>query len=576
MRSQVAREQLRLVYRHLPAAIVPPILAAAIIAYVFRDLLPHAQLQFWVGWVAVSYALLPTGLWIAYRKNAGPLPDIKVWGRCYVIMVFFTASSWGAAGVFLYVPDSPLLQLFLGAMLFTSAASVMATTFAYTPGYYAGVIPILFPIAIRVAMAGGAVDLALSGIILLSFLMFGYFQYSLHKGLSESLAMRFERETFAVELARKNQEIEMANHAKSRFLAAASHDLRQPMHAQQLFLAELDARLSNPQEKTIVSHIRQSMQSMGSLLDGLLDISELEAGVVHPNSRGVLLQPLLDRIENEFSGLMTQKGLRFRVVNCRRAVYSDPVLLVRMLRNLVHNALRYTSSGAVMIACRRRGETLEIQIRDSGPGIPPDQHQQVFEEFTQIGNRERQRDKGFGLGLSIVARLARLLDHPVELRSRLGAGSTFLVRVPLVAEATLSSEVASDARGYGNALEGWRVLVVEDDRDTRLAVAMLLERWRCETRLAADGAEALQMIRGLGAAPDVIITDYRLPGDLSGIEVARNIRAEMSAPIPAVLITGDTASQVLREAQANDCILMYKPVDAETLYTLLCHLRYRG
>jgi signal transduction histidine kinase/CheY-like chemotaxis protein len=570
--ERVARERIRLVYRHLPAAVVLPILAAALIAYVLRDLLPHSRLWLWVAWVTACYAILPASLYLAYRNAAGPAPDARVWGKRYVIMAFFTAMSWGAAGVLLYVPDLPLYQIFLGGMLFTSAASVLVTTFAYTPGYYAGIIPILLPLAVRFAAAGGALDIALAGMIILSFLMFSYFQHSLHKGLSESLSLRFEREALADELASKNLEIEKASRAKSRFLAAASHDLRQPMHAQRLFLAELDARLSDPQDKAVASHIRESMRSMGDMLDGFLDISEIDAGTVKPNSRAFPLLPMLDRLHNEFAGLMAQKGLRYRVAQCRHAVHSDPALLERILRNLVHNALRYTSSGAVLVACRRCNRMLEIQIRDSGPGIPQEKQQQIFEEFTQLDNPERQREKGLGLGLAIVARLAQLLGHAIELRSRPGTGSTFLVRVPLADESVQAQAETGLSRSPGNALAGLRVLVIEDDRVILTAIAMLLNRWQCNALMAGDGGEAVRIARDTDAAPDVIIADYRLPGEATGIEVVKSIRALSNAPIPAVLITGDTASMVLREAQMNHCILMHKPLDTETLYALLCNL----
>jgi signal transduction histidine kinase len=567
----VASEQVRLVYRHLPAAIIPPIVAAALIAFFLRDQIPHARLWFWVVWVAASYATFPTALYISYRWTAGAVPNPRVWGLRFAVMAFATALSWGSAGALLYVPGSALHQVFLGGMIFVSAASVLATTFAYTPGYYAGIIPIMLPIMMRFATAGTMEGIAIVAMMVLSFLMLGLFQYSLHKGLSDSLALRFEREALAMELAAKNLEVERASRAKSRFLAVASHDLRQPMHAQALFLAELDARINDPHGKAVVSHLRQSMQSMGKLLDGLLDISELDAGGVRANLRSFLLQPILDRIEREFQGLMTQKGLRFRVVPCPYAVTSDPVLLERILLNLVHNALRYTTTGAVMVSCRRRSASLAIEVRDSGVGIPQDSHQLIFEEFTQIGNPGRQRDKGLGLGLAIVIRLASLLKLAVDVRSEPGAGSVFQVSVPIARDFAAEMVWAGLPDRCGTGLAGLRVLVVDDDRAIMTAIGMLLERWRCESLLAENSHDAEQLA-GAGDAPAVIIADYRLPGSESGIGVVRNIRARSKAPIPALLITGEEDEAVLREAQANDCIVMRKPVDPDALYAMLCNL----
>jgi signal transduction histidine kinase len=566
----VAREQLRLLYRHLPAAIVPPILAAALIAFVFRDQLPHGQLWLWVVWVALSYALLPGGLCIAYRKTAGRDPDPVLWGRRFVVMAFITALSWGAAGALLFVPGSALHQVFLGGMIFASAASVLATTFASTPGYYAAIIPIFLPFTMRLGLTGGAIEIAIAGLLMLSFLMFNFFQYSLHKGLTESLRLRFEREALATALAEKNREVEKASAAKSRFLAAASHDLRQPMHAQALFLAELDARVGDPGSRAVVAHLRQSMQSMGELLDGLLDISELDAGAVRSKIQSFPVQSMLDILENGFSGMMAQKGLRYRVARCRHGIRSDPVLLERILRNFVHNGLRYTASGAVMVACRRRGAMLDIEVRDSGPGIPQERHQEIFGEFTQLSNPERKRSKGLGLGLAIVARLALLLRHDIEVRSRPGAGSTFRIRVPLAQDSTGMPANQRIGPAAAGGLAGMRVLVVEDDSDIVVAISLLLERWQCDALFAGDGVESAKSVRD---APDVIIADYRLPGEDSGIAVVRNIRRSLNTPVPAVLMTGDSAPGVLREARENDCILMPKPVDPEALYALLCNLR---
>lgn len=568
----VAAEQVQMVYRHLPAAILPPIFAGALIAYLLRDRLPHAQLWLWLLWVALSYVFLPSVLCLAYRRARDPDSDPLLWGRRYALMALFTASSWGAAGILLFVPGDPLYQIFLGCVMFTGTVSVLATTFAYTPAYYAGAIPMLAPLAAGYVAAGESMHYVMAGVVVMLFIMLAYFQRSMCNSLTQSISLRHERERLIGELERKSREIEAASQAKSRFLAATSHDLRQPLHAQRLFLSELEANVRDAKNLGVISRIWRSMESMDALLGDLMDIARLDAGAVEIHKTAFQLMPLLAGIECEFAAQMAEKRLRFRVSHCRHVVYSDPMLLERILRNLVHNAVRYTPSGAVLVVCRKRDRMVEIQIRDSGPGIPAGQQSQIFEEFTQLGNSERNRNKGLGLGLAIVARLARLLGHEVEVRSRPDMGSVFAIRVPLSDQAPPMASPTRAQAGVSADISGLRVWVVDDDPEIIQAMSLLLERWGCQARLMTDMAQVLEILPDACEYPDVVIADYRLPGSLSGLDLIGRIRDGAGERVAAVLITGDTSPTLLNQARASDCILLHKPVDAMTLHSLLCNL----
>ncbi len=569
--NRLTADQLRMVYKHLPMAVLPPILAALLVAFLLSDQLPFERLRLWVVWVAVSYLLFPAMLCLLYRRRADLETNPGYWGRGYVIMAMITAASWGGAGVLLFVPGSLLLQVFVGAMLFTSAAAVMATTFPYTPAYYAGALPILLPLVYSFQQQGDIISLTIAAIILASFMMLSYFQFNMNRSLSESLLLRYEREQLVAELEQKNVEIVRANQSKSRFLAAASHDIRQPMHAQHLLLGELSARLDKPEDRAIVDLLRQSMVSMRTLLDGLLEVSRLDAGSIEVHKRDFDLLPLIHRLEHEFKSLMQEKGLIFRVARCQVTVHSDPALLERILRNLLHNAIRYTTDGAVMLACRRRGAGVAIEIRDSGPGIPSSLHEQIFEEFYQLGNKARQRTAGQGLGLSIVRRLVDLLGHRLALRSAPDQGSTFSLWLPLSDRAAASPAVNSETVVQA-ALAGLRVVVIDDDPAVLTAMQLPLLRWGCSACLTPDPRQALQQIEQGVLHPDVIVTDYRLADGETGLHWARRLCLAAATTPKIIVLTGDSAPDCLREVRSSGALLMHKPVATEVLYALLSNI----
>jgi two-component system, sensor histidine kinase len=350
---------------------------------------------------------------------------------------------------------------------------------------------------------------------------------------------------------------ESANRAKTRFLAAASHDLRQPLHALGLFAARLSDRTRDPEEAALVQRISTSVASLESLFSALLDISRLEAGVVASSPRAIALDPLFDRLANDFAPEAIEKGLRFAVVRTRRAVYSDPVLLERILRNLVANALRYTSAGGVVVGARKRGTSVSIEVWDSGPGIAPADRDRVFEEFYQVGNPERDRARGMGLGLAIVRRLATLLGHEVTLASVVGRGSVFRVRVrdapPAdVAPAPPASAVSTDP------LSGRCVLVIDDDEPVREGMRQTLVAWGCAPVMAADAEEAVAQCRN--RMPDAMVVDFRLPDDRDGLDAIVAVRAALGRAVPALVVSGESTSEQIARVRNAGFTLLHKPV----------------
>jgi len=365
----------------------------------------------------------------------------------------------------------------------------------------------------------------------------------------------------------RTRQLEAANLAKSRFLAAASHDLRQPLHALGLFVAQLQGRMRADERKRIVARIEAALSAMNELFNALLDISKLDAGVLTPKVIEFPVTQLLKRVETTFGGPAREKGLSLRIVPSSAWVRSDFILLERIVFNLTSNAVRYTSSGGVVVGCRKRGDCVRIEVWDNGAGVPADQQYNIFAEFYRLGEPDGDRRGGLGLGLAIVDRLSRLLDHPIRLTSTVGKGSCFAVTVPLVAA---PREVAKpQAPAYTPIDASKLVVLIDDDPLVREGMGGLFRSWGCRVVTAGSDETALAGLAERDHPPDLIISDYHLPGGKTGIQAIESLRRTLSAEIPAFLVSGDTNPEPLREAGANGYHLLHKPVDPMALRAMV-------
>ena len=300
-------------------------------------------------------------------------------------------------------------------------------------------------------------------------------------------------------------------------------------------------------------------------MDSLLDISKLDAGAVRPEPQRMSVKVLIERIEADYRPVAREKGLEFRVAPVDVEVRSDPVLLGRVVRNLVDNAFKYTRAGSVTLSAELDETTVRIAVRDTGPGIPESERERIFEEFYQVGNPERDRAEGLGLGLAIVRRLARLLGLRLKLKSEPGRGSTFSVRLARLPAANgMATEPAAAVATEAAALEGAHVLVIEDEPAGRIGMRSLLELWGCHVAACGGVVEAERLLDEYALDVDLIVADFRLRQHENGIDTVRRLRARLG-DVPALLVTGDTAPERLREAQASGLPLLHKPVSAEKL-----------
>lgn len=376
----------------------------------------------------------------------------------------------------------------------------------------------------------------------------------------------------ALEKARK--EAEQANAAKTRFLAAASHDLRQPIHALGLFFAELSDRVYSSETALVIGQIEDSISAINSMLNALLDISKLDAGVVKPVVEPFALTDLFERLQAEFQPIASENQNELCIRPTLATVNTDPAMLERMLRNLIGNALRYTQNGRVLVVARPRGHYIVCQVLDNGSGIPKDQLDDIFIEFHQLQNPARDRRRGLGLGLAIVKRLANLLQHDIKVVSHFGRGSCFSITLPLASETTTREAVKLIEKTYppNSSLAGCQVLVLDDDISVLESMQGLLSHWGCHVITAGSPSEAVDKVMASLQKPELLIIDYRLTDNVSGIDVARNLQNRFGYPIAVLIITGDTGPERLREADASGFPLLHKPVQPAKLRSTLQYL----
>lgn len=374
-------------------------------------------------------------------------------------------------------------------------------------------------------------------------------------------------------LREQKEAAERANSAKSRFLAAASHDLRQPMHALSLLVSAAQLETDPAAQARIIRRIETGTSALSDLLNSLLDISRLDGGGVQVRQENFSLDNLMHRLQDTYQSLAEEKGLELLFRPTKACTHSDPALLERIVGNLLSNAIRYTpSGGAVYVVVRPRGQDWLIQVRDNGPGIAIKDQETIFQEFVQLSNPQRDRSLGLGLGLAIVQRLVQLLGHQVEVRSLPGQGATFGLRIPRISLSD-APQLADNAKTQDPLqLDGLRILVVEDDELVRQSFAGLLGMWGARVDVFAQADAALAHLQNQGAQPQFIITDHRLGGDQNGLELARAIARQQGRPVPTLLITGDTEDEALRRLSEPHIQVLYKPVKPNVLIANIARL----
>jgi two-component system, sensor histidine kinase len=565
--SQARADLIRSAMRTLPGNAFGGFVGIVLFSGAFWRVLPGGFLAVWAAVLTMDLLCV---IWIyrAFNRTGPGNEAVQRWGSRTTLLALGGGLAWGSFSLPLsMIPEFDIQALLILGLALVGAIGGLSSA-SYLQHFYAFCTPIFIALAATLAIEGDKPHLllAIGATAMLAFLAF--VAHKLHGAFLSAMRLSARDVEMAKLLKVRTEEAENANVDKTRFLAAASHDLRQPMHAMGLLVGALRERIQYPEVRALVDKIQASVDAMDSLLTSMLDMSKLDAGMLVPNVAGFPIRQLLERMELQYGTHARNKGLSFKIVSSRAIVNSDPALLDRIVRNLVSNAVRHTSSGRVTLGCRRTGEHLNIEVWDTGPGIAQQQLEHIFHEFYQLGNPERDRRKGLGLGLSIVKRLAGLLDHQIDVYSTVDKGSCFSVRVPMAKHGAAEKTGAAGAEPAGQ-LYGAFIVVIDDDEDILAGMSALLQQWGCHTVAANSGADAVSQLQKHERVPDLILSDYRLRGGETGTEAIVRIRAAQEATIPAVLITGDTAPDRLKQAASSGFPIIHKPVSPDQLRLVL-------
>lgn len=573
--DHVREIQLSSLRRSFPFALFGSTLVACMTANVLYHSVPAAELWAWLGISLFTSACRLAAL-IRYSRTLAQPGAGERWLRRMAMGNLVSGMLWGGGFAYWSFTVPIEYQLFFIVILFGLGTGVIYSNYMILPVAYAFLLPAFAPPFIALAFKPSALHLALvtGGIAYLVAAI--AFIHRMHRTHMDALRLGYENLALLKQVQKEKEAAERSDLEKSRFLAAASHDLRQPVHAMSLFLELLVKESLSEHGRYLVNNITSATAAMGHLFDALLNISRLDAGVVQPSYQSFPLGCLLEQLCAEYSLQAQKKGLELRVRPGFAVVRTDPILIEVIVRNLISNAIEHTAEGRVLVACRTHDRQVCIEVWDTGPGIPSDEQERVFWEFHQLGNPERDRKKGLGLGLAIVRRTARLLGHGLTLSSVPGRGTVFRLSVGpdqkhKVNQGHPAAAMAGESHAIPHGADGappveHLVLVIDDDAQNREGMRLLLESWGHRVICGASGDEALANVVHQRSRPALIISDYRLRDHETGIHVIDRLREEYNdADIPALLVSGDTDPVRLIESSERGIPLLHKPVQVEML-----------
>jgi len=577
LEPQILAKQIDLLFEQgFSYLVIGALIMPLLVAYVLWDVVGNFVL---VSWVVAIFILNSYRAFVfrQYAKSDKNILNINRWAIYFTFLVFLSGSLWGFSGYRFIQEGQPLINAFVILISMGVVAGTIPWQSSYVPAITTFMLTALLPLSLRLALEQERIYIVFAISIILFIITVLMISRSIQKLIRESIILRFEQSELVEDLKEERDKAtqasntaDAANQAKSNFLAAVSHDLRQPLHALGLFVSNLKNKVKDTIHAGTVDKIDSLLVGLESMFNGLLDISRLDAGIIKPDFRHFDLAPLIDKVCEELQQEAQQKNINLRKRHRKLIVYSDPVLVERIIRNLLTNAVRHTQRGRVLIGVRTVSDNVQVSIWDTGPGIAESQVQKIYDEYYQLKNPERDRNKGLGLGLAIVSRLVEQLDISIELKSTPGKGSRFSIKLPFGDEEKVTDLPQQLKDGKTITLEGTTILVIDDDTSILEGMQTLLESWGCQVMLAETISSAEEQISQ--KIPDLIIADYRLRENLTGMDAINVITKQVGKKIPAVLVTGDTDPDRLREAQNSGLPLLHKPVRPAKLRTMIGRL----
>ncbi|MBX2880505.1 MAG: response regulator [Granulosicoccus sp.] len=564
--ANVRREQVRLIYAQGPTLVLGATLCGALITVFLWRNLPKGLLLVWLAALCIS-ALFRLFIMWRYNRIDSATRASGPWGFYLWAGTLSAGLIWGCWPVLFYEYCSPEYLLLISTVFAGMVAVSGASGSLFYPSFLSFSIPLVIPLALAHLFSGNEL-LRITGFLLLVFLIVNAFLAARGNTYSrELIRARFANQQLLDRLAEEKQIAERAVIAKSRFIAAASHDLRQPLHAMGLFLDALRNRESDPKQLGIIEHLSKSSEALNGLFNSILDVSRLDAEIIEFKPSHFRAISLLNRLDTEFSAQANEKGIKLLMFSADAVLYSDQILLERVLRNLLSNAIQYTEVGQVKLHCAVADGSVRISVSDTGLGIPEEAKDDVFSEYYQLNNPERDRTKGLGLGLAIVRRLCALMDMPIHMDTTEGRGTTFEMRVPEGDPAELP--VPSEDGAVPAQSRGQLVLVIDDEQQVLQSMKHTLENWGFKALLAESAKSAIQQMAMHEWSPAIILSDYRLRNNENGVDAVATVREAINQFVPAVIISGDTSPARLKEVGDSNLEMLHKPVAPEELRALL-------
>ncbi|HOY36377.1 MAG TPA: hybrid sensor histidine kinase/response regulator [Piscinibacter sp.] len=583
-RHSALGEEVLAVYAYTPATLAGLAAGFFMLVTLFWPSTPTALM---FPWMALFIGLWFVRIVIARRfQSAVKRHEVELdWGRWRLywnVLTLCSAGAWGLSGWLFFTRGLGIQQTGLILVIYTFCIAVVPVLANQPRMFIAYVVLCFGPLIVRIATGGDAYSYQLAGMLLIIITLTTVLARNYRQALARVIELKLRADDLLVQLRVEKQaaeaarhEAEVANRAKTQFFTAASHDLRQPLHAMGLFAEALRQRAHEPEVAQLVNSINASVDALEGLFSELLDITRIDNGGVEVHPQPFEVGDILRKLRLHFEPTAFEKGLALRLRGGARVVHADPLLVERILRNLVSNAIRYTNDGGVLVGARLRGDKVLLQVWDSGLGIRAEEQAKVFEEFYQVPNTPAvapHQRKGLGLGLAIVKRLADLMGAPISLRSEAGRGTVFTLELPVGNRPRQPAAMPSSKGPLGLTLDGRLIVVVEDEPAVRSGLEVLLQGWGAQVLSFDSVAEA-----GAWAAaadptqvrPDLLIVDYRLESGRNGVDAIQLLRGRFGAATPAIVVTGSTMSTLDKEAQEKDFHLLLKPVVPNKLRAMI-------
>lgn len=562
---RIRSTQLRARLRLYPVMVFSQAFLEPLFVWLFWE---HTNHQHLLWWLSLLYAIHIVDLWLwwRFRTQLDTVQECRNWSRIFKLFTAITALMWGGVALYFYPPDLAYQALMICLVLGLVAGAITMDS-VYPPSLYLYVFGVATPLLVRLILSGDETHLILAAMLLLFLSGALSAGRELSKTFWKSLWQRYENDLLVMQLTEQKAIAETANHDKSRFLASASHDLRQPLQALVLFSEALQDAAKEKETRHLATQIGKSVEGLVDMFDKLLDISKFDAGVVQTINQHFRVQVVFERLQAEFRPLAIAKGLNLLVQHSDQVGDSDPYLLERILRNLISNAIRYTDMGEVKVSCISMGNHLQFDVIDTGIGIQASSMPHIFEEYFQVDNQHRDQLKGLGLGLAIVRRMESLLGCKVRVASQPDLGSIFSFSI-LQGDAA-QIEPPTVIKHSKHDLSGITVALVDDNMDIRQMISKLMKQWGCRVVDGEQPYEVLGTLDVAGIPPDIFICDYRLKHGITATDAIRLLHKLWDHKIPTLVLTGDTAPQTLKEIQASGALLLHKPIAPARLRSII-------